>query len=61
MNRLAVLITALVALVTAATVVWMEVRQEREFRRLITEGDAALDADRTSEAIEDLDGSRSPN
>jgi tetratricopeptide (TPR) repeat protein len=56
MNRLAVLITALVALVTAATVVWMEVRQEREFRRLIAEGDAALDADRTSEAIEAFSG-----
>ena len=56
MNRLVVLVTALVALVTAATVVWMEVRQEREFRRLVAVGDAALDADRTSEAIEAFSG-----
>jgi len=56
MNRLAVLLTTLVALVIATTVVWMEVRQEREFRRLIAEGDAALDADRTSEAIEAFSG-----
>ena len=56
MNRLVVLVTALVALVTAATVVWMEVRQEREFRRLVAEGDAALQADRTSEAIEAFSG-----
>jgi hypothetical protein len=55
-NRLVVLVTALVALVTAATVVWMEVRQEREFRRLVAEGDAALDANRTSEAIEAFSG-----
>ena len=56
MNRPAVLITTLVALVIATTVVWMEVRQEREFRRLIAEGDAALDANRTSEAIEAFSG-----
>lgn len=51
-----ILITALAALVTAATVVWMEVRQEREFRRLVAEGDMALDAGRTSEAIEAFSG-----
>ena len=51
-----VLVTALAALVTATTVVWMEVRQEREFRRLVAEGDAALDAGRTSEAIEAFSG-----
>ena len=56
MNRLVILVTTLVALVTAATVVWMEVRQEREFRRLIVEGNAALDAGRTSEAIEAFSG-----
>ena len=56
MNRLVVLITAVAAVVTAAAVVWMEVRQEREFRRLIAAGDAALDADRTSEAIEAFSG-----
>src|SRR5687768_4947208 len=51
-----VLATALAALVTVTTVVWMEVRQEREFRRLVAEGDAALDANRTSEAIEAFSG-----
>ena len=56
MNRLVILVTTLVALVTAATVVWMEVRQEREFRRLIAEGNAALDSGRTSEAIEAFSG-----
>ena len=56
MNRLVVLITAVAALVTATTVVWMEVRQEREFQRYIARGDQALDAGRTSEAIEAFSG-----
>jgi tetratricopeptide (TPR) repeat protein len=56
MNRLAILITTVAALVTATTVVWMEVRQEREFRRLIAAGDEALDVGRTSEAIEAFSG-----
>src|SRR6188474_2997518 len=51
-----VLITAFAAVMTATTVVWMEVRQEREFRRLIAEGDEALAGDRTSEAIEAYSG-----
>jgi tetratricopeptide (TPR) repeat protein len=34
----------------------MEVRQEREFRRLIAVGNQALDGDRTSEAIEAFSG-----
>jgi protein O-GlcNAc transferase len=51
-----ILITALAALVTGTTVVWMEVRQEREFRRLVAKGDRALDAGRTSEAIEAFSG-----
>jgi len=51
-----VLITAFAAVMTATTVVWMEVRQEREFRRLIAEGDEALCGDRTSEAIEAYSG-----
>jgi len=51
-----VLVTVLAALVTATTVVWMEVRQEREFRRLVAEGDSALDSGRTSEAIEAFSG-----
>ena len=56
MNRLVVLVTTVAAIVTATTLVWMEVRQEREFRRLIALGDEALDADRTSEAIEAFSG-----
>jgi tetratricopeptide (TPR) repeat protein len=55
-NRLVVLITTVAAIVTATAVVWMEVRQEREFRRLIALGDEALDAERTSEAIEHFSG-----
>ena len=51
-----VLVTTLAALVTVTTVVWMEVRQEREFRRLVAEGDAALHAGRTSDAIEAFSG-----
>ena len=56
MNRLVVLVATVAAIVTATTVVWMEVRQEREFRRLIALGDEALDAERTSEAIEHFSG-----
>ena len=56
MNRLVVLVTSVAAIVTATTLVWMEVRQEREFRRLIALGDQALNADRTSEAIEAFSG-----
>lgn len=51
-----VLTTALAAMVTVTSVVWMEVRQEREFRRLVAEGDADLEANRTSEAIEAFSG-----
>ena len=56
MNRLVVLVATVAAIVTATTVVWMEVRQEREFRRLIALGDEALEAERTSEAIEHFSG-----
>jgi hypothetical protein len=41
-HRSVVLTVALAALVAAASVVAVEVRQEREFRRLIAVGDAAL-------------------
>jgi tetratricopeptide (TPR) repeat protein len=47
---------ALAALVAAVSLSWVEVRQERGFRRLITTGDAALTAGRTSEAIEAFSG-----
>jgi tetratricopeptide (TPR) repeat protein len=51
-----VLATALAAAVTAAAGVWMDVRQDREFRRLLAEGDLALAQGRTSEAIEAFSG-----
>lgn len=53
---LGVVIAALVALVAATAVAWLEIRQEREFTRLLAAGDAALAAGRTSEAIEAFSG-----
>src|SRR5882672_1964367 len=45
------------AVLLAGTVfAWNAVRQEREFRRLIAAGDAALVLDQTFEAIEDFSG-----
>lgn len=43
-------------LLAAAVVAWNAVRQEREFRRLIAAGDAALVREQTFEAIEDFSG-----
>ena len=42
MNRSVVIGVAVAALVAAAVVTWIDVRQQREFRRLISTGDAAL-------------------
>ena len=56
MKRSVVLGAALVATVAAATTVWVEVRQEREFRRLLVQGDAALAQNQTFEAIEAFSG-----
>ena len=55
-HRPVVLATALAALVAAASVVAVEVRQEREFRRLIAVGDAALAQDQAFVAIETFSG-----
>lgn len=56
MRRSVVGVVAVVALVAAASLVWVEVRQEREFRRLIAEGDAALAEAQTFVAIEKFSG-----
>jgi tetratricopeptide (TPR) repeat protein len=55
-HRPVVLAVALAALVAAVSVVSVEVRQEREFRRLIAVGDAALAQDKTFVAIEAFSG-----
>jgi tetratricopeptide (TPR) repeat protein len=56
MKRPVVLAVAAVAIVTAAVLVWMDARREREFRRLIAVGDAALAAGQTFDAIEAFSG-----
>jgi tetratricopeptide (TPR) repeat protein len=55
-KRPVVLTVGLTALVAAVALAWVDIRQEREFRRLIAIGDAALTADRTFEAIEAFSG-----
>lgn len=56
MKRPVILSVAVAATVVAAVLVWMDARREREFRRLIAVGDAALAADRTFDAIEAFSG-----
>jgi tetratricopeptide (TPR) repeat protein len=56
MNRGVVVMVAVAALVGAAVLGWFEVRQAREFRRLLAVGDAALAHDQTSAAIEAYSG-----
>jgi tetratricopeptide (TPR) repeat protein len=56
MKRSVVLTVAAVAIVAAAVVVWVDARREREFRRLIAVGDAALAGDQTFDAIEAFSG-----
>jgi tetratricopeptide (TPR) repeat protein len=56
MNRLVVVTVAVAALVGAGVLGWFEVRQAREFRRLLAVGDAALGHDQTSAAIEAYSG-----
>jgi tetratricopeptide (TPR) repeat protein len=55
-KRPIVIAVAVTALVVGAALAWVEVRQERAFRRLIATGDADLAAGRTSEAIEAFSG-----
>jgi tetratricopeptide (TPR) repeat protein len=56
MKRPVILSVAVVAIVVAAVLVWVDARREREFRRLIAVGDAALAADQTFDAIEAFSG-----
>ena len=56
MKRSVVLTVAAVAIVAAAVLVWVDARREREFRRLIAVGDAALAGGQTSDAIEAFSG-----
>ncbi len=56
MNRRVVTTVALTALVAAVALAWVDVRQEREFRRLIAAGDAAMAGNQTFEAIEAFSG-----
>jgi len=56
MKRPVVLSVAAVAIVAAAVLVWVDARREREFRRLIAVGDAALAGDQTFDAIEAFSG-----
>jgi tetratricopeptide (TPR) repeat protein len=56
MKRSVILAVAAVAVATAAMLVWVDARREREFRRLIAVGDAALASGQTSDAIEAFSG-----
>ena len=56
MKRSVVLAVAAVAIVAATVLVWVDARREREFRRLIAVGDAALAGDQTFDAIEAFSG-----
>ena len=55
-HRPIVVAVALAAFVAAALLVAVEVRQEREFRRLIAVGDAALADDQLFVAVESFSG-----
>jgi hypothetical protein len=56
MKRPVVVAVAAVALITAVVLVWVDARREREFRRLIAVGDAALASGQTFDAIEAFSG-----
>jgi tetratricopeptide (TPR) repeat protein len=56
MKRTVIITVAAVAIVAAAVLVWVDARREREFRRLIAVGDAALAAGQTFDAIEAFSG-----
>jgi tetratricopeptide (TPR) repeat protein len=56
MNRSIVIAVAVVTLIGASVLTWVDVREQREFRRLVAVGDAALTHERTSEAIEAFSG-----
>jgi deoxyxylulose-5-phosphate synthase len=56
MKRPVVVAVAAVAVITAVVLVWVDARREREFRRLIAVGDAALASGQTFDAIEAFSG-----
>ena len=56
MRKGSLLAVAAAILLAGAVWGWNAIRQEREFRRLIAAGDAALARDQTFEAIEDFSG-----
>src|SRR6187431_3278812 len=56
MNRMVVASVAIAALVGVGVLGWFDVRQAREFRRLLAVGDAALAHDQLSVAIETYSG-----
>lgn len=55
-KRPVVVTVGLAAMVGAILLVWVDVRRERDFRRLVALGDAALGRDETSVAIESFSG-----
>jgi tetratricopeptide (TPR) repeat protein len=56
MKRSVVVVAAIGALVAAGLLVWLQVGQEREFRRLVAAGEQALAEDQTFVAIEAFSG-----
>src|SRR3954471_5538698 len=56
MNRVIVAFVAVAALVGVSVLGWFEIRQGREFRRLLAVGDASLAREQTSAAIEAYSG-----
>lgn len=56
MNRAVVVSVAVATLVGTSILGWVEVRQAREFRRLLAAGDAAMACDQTYLAIEAFSG-----
>jgi tetratricopeptide (TPR) repeat protein len=56
MKRPVIVVVGVASLVAAIALLWVEVRREREFRRLIAVGDAANAGEASSEAIEAFSG-----
>jgi tetratricopeptide (TPR) repeat protein len=56
MKRSVVVVATVAALVAAGLLVWLQVGQEREFRRLVAAGEQALAEDQTFVAIEAFSG-----
>jgi tetratricopeptide (TPR) repeat protein len=56
MKRPVIVAVGVATLIAAAVLVWVDARQEREFRRLIVVGDAALTRGQTFDAIEAFSG-----